>query len=194
MSSKIILLVRDVVRELNTKIYVRRNANQEVVIGMSTSKSQALQKLKARNFACITHVVKWYIYRENINQNHWIKEIASYLAYASNIELKGRRKTLSTSDIMNSLLHSIGDGDHSDARNILQEFIWDVARPEGYPEFLISEELVSQFSLFLKEFKCVVVPVIKEKNPHELEEFYPLLDECYSKYRRPASIEFKHIK
>ncbi len=171
------------------KLYIRRQKPNEIILGMATPKSEVLKKLKARNFECISHIVKWYVYRENDSQNHWKEEIASYLAYANHKKLKGNKK-LTVSDIMNSLLYGVEDGDESDAESILQDFIWDVARPEKYPEFEISKGLVYSFSLFLQEFKKQVVPMLISNHIYELKEFYPVLDRCYITHPRPRFVIF----
>ena len=171
------------------KLYVKRNEHNEIILGMATAKSELIKNLKSRSPSCISHIVKWYVYIDNDARFHWKKEISSYLAYASSRKLKGGKK-LNKQDVIDSLLYPVHDGDESDARSILQDFIWDVARKEHYPEFELSRDLIKQFSLFLQEFVRTSVPMIVEKHAYEISEFYPVLDACYNKYPRPDYVEF----
>ena len=164
------------------KIYVRRSTDKpnEIILGMSTNRSELIKLINARGPELVEHIVKWYVYPDNVSQNHWRKEICSYLDYANHRTLKGNKK-LDVDTLKKYLLPGFYDCDVDDAHGVLWTFIHDVAIPNDYPEFEITSQLCKDFSITMQNIVREILPKLTTNNNLKMSDFYEMLDNCLYK-------------
>ena len=161
---------------------MKRCIKADSIFAMSQHRKQVLQDFQDLGGIINTHIIKCVVYKDVMPeaQNHWVNEIATWIADANSIKCKSRLKE---KDYRNFLFGSFGD-DIEDARRNINRFRLRNGRllnSEPYPDFQITDELVDALFDAYIGIVNACVPILISGQVKTTHEWKQLIDPILSK-------------
>lgn len=159
------------------------------VFGIAYERKFVKQKAKQKSEKIKDHILKCIVYSNHESYNHWIKEIAGYIASVNGYTVKPKNRKLTFSEYNNLTFKSLGE-DVRDAEAILYEFYSDYAgKPDGegkgaFSYFDVTHDLIGETNSACREIENVLCRMLSDNNvKYTMNDFSEALHSILDKYR-----------